>query len=173
MSKLGVGARLGVLVATAVVVILALVATMLIGQITLVKGANDMRDIQRAKSLLNHLDTREAELKVDAYRSVIEKGNDDIAKDLPGDLASVTDTLTELRGLTLPTDAATKLEEVERDVFAFNSFVEGYVALAGRDERAARAQEPKVAELNGVVDDKLGAVHEVLDAEIAAVTSGF
>lgn len=51
--------------------------------------------------LSGHLDTREAELKVDAYRALAEQDIAPIIGDLPDDLASVTDTITDLDQLSL------------------------------------------------------------------------
>lgn len=173
MKTLTVRQRLLLLVVTAILVALSLAGTALVGNSRLTSSAESLTTVQEAKALLNHLDTREAELKVDAYRSLAGDDLEGVQKDLPDDLASVTDTLAELEKLALPADVAAGINDVKPQVADFNTFVEGFVAQAATDRAAAAKNAPKVAELNGAVDDELEAIHEIIDRESVAREEAF
>jgi methyl-accepting chemotaxis protein len=130
--------------------------------------AEQLRTLEEAKAILNHLDTREAELKVNAYRSVVEPDLADIVADMPDDLASVTEAIAELDALALPAHIRAEFDQVRPDIEQFSRFIEAFIADARRDQTAVQAREPEIAERNSVVDDKLEAVHEAADAAIEA-----
>jgi methyl-accepting chemotaxis protein len=167
IADLGVAKRLTAIVLAGAFAAGAAVAAGLSAQRTLTDGTDRLAGLERAKAALNRLDTREAELKVDAYRSVIEADPADVVADLPGDLTSVTETVAELDAMDLPADVRTAFDRVKPDLLAFNDFVDAFVAEAQRNQAAARLREPELAGRHSAVDDRLDGVHELLDDAIA------
>jgi methyl-accepting chemotaxis protein len=154
--------------ATAAVTVAGIVGVSTYTQAELVEHAERLRTLERAQATLNHLDTREAELKVDAYRAVIEPDLAGIAAELPDDLASVSDTVAAFDALDVPAGIRMRFDGVRPDIEQFSAFVAAFVADAGRDLASMRAREPEIAERNRAVDDKLAAVHEAVDAATGA-----
>src|SRR5688572_26767362 len=109
-ANLGVTQKLGILFAVGVLSAGAAGGAGLWSQSALIDQAELVRNLEAAAATLNHLDTREAELKVDAYRSLAEPDVTDILNDLPDDVASVTETLAALDALTLPDDIRADIE---------------------------------------------------------------
>jgi methyl-accepting chemotaxis protein len=116
---------------------------------------------------MHHLDTREAELKVDAYRALAEDDIAPIIGDLPDDLASVTDTIAELDQIDLPDAIRQAVDDIKADALAFNTFIDTFVRDAQKDQASVRAREPEVAGRNHAVDDKLGALQDAIDEQVA------
>ncbi|MFB9183425.1 HAMP domain-containing protein [Dactylosporangium sucinum] len=143
-------------------------ATGVYNQLKLSDQAEVVRNLSAASGLMHHLDTREAELKVDAYRALAERDVQPIVDDLPGDLASVTDTLSELDALTLPVDVRAGVDDIKADALAFNDFVDTFVRDAQRDQASVLAREAEIAERNHAVDDKLGNLQDLIDARVTA-----
>ncbi|WP_030177207.1 methyl-accepting chemotaxis protein [Spirillospora albida] len=167
MADLTVTQRLVLIFIAAAMTVGAVVGLSVYTQGSLTDEAERLRTLEQAKAVLNHLDTREAELKVDAYRSVLEADLSDVAKDLPDDVASVTDAVAALDALHLPASLQARFDEVRPDIEGFSAFVTAFVADAQRDRASVRVREPEIAERNGAVDDELEAVHEAIDGMIA------
>jgi len=167
IADLGVAKRLTATFLAGALAAGGVAAVGLYAQRTLTGGADRLQELERAKATLNHLDTREAELKVNAYRSVIEADLADVVADMPDDLATVTDTVAELDATDLPADVRAAFDAVKPDILAFNDFIDGFITEAQRDQAAARVREPEIAERNSAVDDQLEGVHELLDKAIA------
>ncbi|GAA0735348.1 methyl-accepting chemotaxis protein [Dactylosporangium roseum] len=167
-ANLGIVQKIGVLCVAGVVVSAATGGTGIYAQLKLSDQAEVVRTLEAASGMVHHLDTREAELKVDAYRSVAEPDVGAIIQDLPGDLASVTDVLAELDALTLPGDVRAALDDIKADALAFNTFIDTFVRDAQRDQASVRSREPEIADRNHAVDDKLGALQDLIDARVAA-----
>ncbi|MEU0557772.1 methyl-accepting chemotaxis protein [Dactylosporangium sp. NPDC006015] len=165
-ADLGIVQKIGVLCAAGVVISATTGGVGIVAQVTLAEQAEIVRDLQEASGLMHHLDTREAELKVDAYRALAEKDVAPIIEDLPGDQASVTDTLAELDALSLPADVRAAVEDIKADAIKFNDFIGTFVRDAQKDQASVQAREPEIAERNHAVDDKLGALQDSIDAHV-------
>ncbi|WP_238006192.1 methyl-accepting chemotaxis protein [Dactylosporangium sp. AC04546] len=170
-ANLGIVQKIGLLCGAGVVVSVATGATGVYNQLKLSDQAEVVRNLSAASGLMHHLDTREAELKVDAYRALAEQDVQPIIDDLPGDLASVTDTLAELDTLRLPTAVRAGVDDIKADALAFNTFIDTFVRDAQRDQASVRAREAEIAERNHAVDDKLGALQDLIDARVTAERS--
>ncbi|MBG0820831.1 methyl-accepting chemotaxis protein [Planomonospora sp. ID91781] len=172
VTNLSVTQRLALIFTAGAVTVGSVVGIGMYSQSRLIGDADRLRGMEHAKAILNHLDTREAELKVDAYRAISERDLSDVRADLPEDVASVTQAVADLDALALPERVRERLESVRPDIEEFNAFVSAFVADAGRDRAAARERGQQIAERNSVVDGKLEAVHAGVDAEIEAARAG-
>jgi methyl-accepting chemotaxis protein len=166
-ANLSIVQKIGVLCTAGVVVSVATGTTGVVAQLKLGDQATLVRNLQAASALMHHLDTREAELKVDAYRALAEKDIASIISDLPDDLSSVTDTIAALDAIDLPQDIRTDIDGIKADALTFNSFIDTFVRDAGKDQASVQAREPDIAEKNHAVDDKLGALQDKIDAGVA------
>ncbi|GGS68341.1 methyl-accepting chemotaxis protein [Planobispora rosea] len=170
--NLSVTQRLALIFTAGAVTVGAVVGIGVQSQSHLVEEAERLRTMEHAKAILNHLDTREAELKVNAYRAVSETDLDDVIADMPDDVASVSQALERLDALALPAEIRTRLDAVRPDIEEFSAFVSAFVAEARQDKAAVHARQSEIAERNGVVDDKLEAVHAAADDAIEAARAG-
>jgi methyl-accepting chemotaxis protein len=167
-ANLGVTQKLGILFAVGVLSAGAAGGAGLWSQSALIDQAELVRNLEAAAATLNHLDTREAELKVDAYRSLAEPDVTDILNDLPDDVASVTETLAALDALTLPDDIRTDIEAIKPDANEFSDFITAFVKDASVNKASVMPREPEIAERNHAVDDKIGALGDKIQETIAA-----
>jgi methyl-accepting chemotaxis protein len=142
--------RLAGLVAVVVLGVIALVVTAQLGQREVAEHTDRVRSLTEASALLNHLDTREAELKVDGYRAVIGVDVADIQKDLPDDIDSVTETVAALEKMELPDDLRQGLNQVKPDVAAFNELISDVVRTAAVSQSSALAS-PDRSRDSGVI----------------------
>ena len=105
--------------------------------------------LDQAKAALNHLDTRESELKVSAYRAVIESDVQAILDELAEDAVTVDEAVAAVDELDLPADVRADFDAVKPDIDDFTVFV---AAVRSRrrptDQSAVREREPEVAERN-------------------------
>ena len=166
-TNLSIVQKIGLLCVAGVVVSTVTGTAGIVAQLRISDQAEIVRNLQSASGLMHHLDTREAELKVDAYRALAETDIAPIIGDLPDDLASVTDTLAELDQLTLPDDVRAAIEDIKGDALKFNTFIDTFVRDAQKDQMSVRAREPEIADRNHAVDDKLGALQDSIDAHVA------
>jgi methyl-accepting chemotaxis protein len=162
----GIAQKLGVLCVAGVVAAGAAGGVGLWSQRSLEQQAERVRNLDAASSVLNHLDTRESELKVDAYRALIEPDISGILKDLPDDAASVTEALGDLDQLDLPADIRNDLADIKPDAVAFSAFITAFINDADNNRPAALAAEGDVADRNHAVDDKIGALEDKLAEQI-------
>ncbi|GGK21182.1 hypothetical protein GCM10010124_12120 [Pilimelia terevasa] len=167
LSDIGVGRRIGLIFGAAALTVAGVALIGMQSRNALVGTADRLHTLEQARGLLNHLDTREAELKVNAYRAALESDLGDIAADMPDDVASVEETLAALDALPLPAALRAQVDGVRPAVAAFSDFVRGFVATAQRDQAAARRLEPEVAARNDVVDGELEKIHEWVDGAVA------
>ncbi|SDY80639.1 methyl-accepting chemotaxis protein [Micromonospora pattaloongensis] len=167
LADLGVARRLSLIVATGALTAATVAATGMFSQQSLTNQAEHVRNLEAAKGALNHLDTRQSELKVDAYRAVIGGAMATVVGETPNDVASAAAALAAVEALPLPAAVRTRLDAVKPDVQDFGQFVQEFVTAAQTDRAAVRERMAAIAERNRKVDDELGSLREALDAEIA------
>ncbi|MBG0813462.1 methyl-accepting chemotaxis protein [Planomonospora sp. ID82291] len=172
VANLSVTQRLALIFSAGAMTVGSVVGIGVYSQSQLIGDADRLRTMEHAKAVLNHLDTREAELKVDAYRAISEPDLGDVRADLPEDVASVEQAVADLDALALPEQVRERLDAVRPDIEDFNAFVSAFVADAERDRAAVRERRQQIAERNSVVDDKLEEVHAAVDAAIEAARAG-
>jgi methyl-accepting chemotaxis protein len=162
LADLSVAKRLSSIVVTGVLVAAVLTAIGLWSQEQLSAKQESLNNFTVTKAALNHLDTREAELKVDAYRAA---HGDDVTGDAADDVVSANEALAAAGKYDLGT-LDESIKALAGSVETFNVFVTDFVADALADPRSVNARYEQIAEQNGIVDDEIGAIHEQLDARI-------
>jgi len=165
LAELGVAKRLSLIVACGVLALLALGLVASVGQDEIVRQATVVRDLETGIAAVNHLDTRESELKVDMYRSLLGQ---DVSGDVADDVASASEAADAVEATGLPSGPAAAFAALRPDVASFNTFATDFVRAAGTDRDTALRDIDQIAERNNVVDDKLDALKEQLDAAIIA-----
>ncbi|GAA4958768.1 methyl-accepting chemotaxis protein [Actinoplanes utahensis] len=163
LADLSVGRRLSSIVVIGLAVAGAVTTMGVRSQTDLTTQAETLRAYTATKAALNHLDTRESELKVDAYRAA---NGDDTTGDAADDVASAAEALAAAGQYDLPGGVDAQIDDVASSVEAFSDFVTDFVAGAKRNPAGVAARYADIATQNSIVDDKLEAIHEQLDAEI-------
>src|SRR3546814_376904 len=132
------------------------------------KSASDTEvELSRARASLHHLDTRNSELKVDAYRALSDDP-EAVAGDVVDDVATVDEVLATLAGLELPADIRSAIDAVGEVNREFGAVIVEYVDLAQSDPDAALARIDEIADRNHELDDTLELIGEEVDADLAA-----
>ena len=165
MRNLGVARRLTLLVAVAVVTLGIVVIVGLLTQDRVADQGQELAKLEGAKAALNHLDTRESELKVDAYRSAL---GHDVVDDVVEDVQSVVEAVAAVDAAGMPAEIAAKFEPIRADVTDFSTFIDAFVRAGVADPASVTGRVDEIAERNNIVDDQLDALHEDLDAAIDA-----
>ncbi|GAA0817758.1 methyl-accepting chemotaxis protein [Spirilliplanes yamanashiensis] len=163
MADLSVAKRLSLLVGAALLTL----ALTVIGGVTatamITEQAGELQRLAQLNGALNHLDTRESELKSDAFRSLL---GEDMRGDTADDVASVREAVADVEAV-LPADLTDDFAAVSDDVDGFSTFVSGLVS-GGASGAAAAGQVAEVADRNSAVDDQLDALHARVDELTAA-----
>jgi methyl-accepting chemotaxis protein len=163
LADLSVAQRLSSIVVTGVLVAGALTGIGLWSQEQLSKKQESLNGFTVTKAALNHLDTREAELKVDAYRAAY---GDDVTGDVADDVVSANEALAAASAQDIGA-IGDAIDALGTKVEGFNVFVTEFVADAVRDPKTVTPDRyASIADQNGVVDDAIGAIHETLDAQV-------
>ncbi|GGN72817.1 hypothetical protein GCM10010112_41570 [Actinoplanes lobatus] len=165
LADLSVGRRLSSMVVAGLLVAFVLTGIGIWSQRQLSEQQTALTGYTATKAALNHLDTRESELKVDAYRAA---HGDDVTGDAADDVASADEALAAASSYDLEESGVSEaIDGLSDNVAAFNSFVTDFVTDAKADPRSVtRERYASVAEQNGLVDDQISAIHETVDGEI-------
>nr|WP_221378488.1 methyl-accepting chemotaxis protein [Actinoplanes polyasparticus] len=163
LAQLGIAKRLGLIVLVGALMLGALAAVTLVGQRQLSEQADRVSRLQAGQAALNHLDTRQSELKVDAYRAALGM---DVSQDVIDDVQSATEAADAVVGAGLPDDMNATFLEDRSDFVAFGAFISDFVAAAGRNPASVRGRLDEIAERNNVTDDKLGALVDRVGAAV-------
>ncbi len=163
LADLSVARRLSSIVVTGVVVAGAVTAIGMWSQEQLTDQSETLRAYTATKAALNHLDTRESELKVDAYRAA---NGDDTTGDAADDVASAREAFEAAAQYELPGTLDEQIDQLGTSVMAFSTFVTTFVADAKARPESVDDRYAAIAEQNNAVDDRISAVHDALDAQI-------
>jgi methyl-accepting chemotaxis protein len=164
LAELGVAKRLGLIVAAGVVALGALAVISTISQNQLAEQAESVRRLESALAALNHLDTRQSELKVDMYRQLLGQ---DMAQDVSDDVTSAAEAAQAVQDAGLPARIQPMFDGLRPDVTSFGSFAADFVQRAATDRRAALRDIDQIPERNNISDDKIDAIKEELEKDIA------
>ncbi|WP_430782938.1 methyl-accepting chemotaxis protein [Actinoplanes sp. G11-F43] len=162
LLDLSVAKRLSSIVVTGVLVAAALTGIGVWSQERLSDEQESLTNYILTKSALNHLDTRGSELKVDAYRAA---HGDDVSGDAADDVVAMSEAFEAAEALDVG-DLSTEIDALKPSVDTFSAFVIDFVKDAKADPASIAGRYDSIAEQNGMVDDKIGAIHEILDAEV-------
>ncbi len=163
MADLSVAKRLAVLVGTALIGMTVLLVSSLLTGRGLIEAGDRLARLTQAKAALNHLDTRQSELKATALRAGLGQ---DVGGDAADDVASAREAADAVQAL-LPAEMAGDFDRAAVD--GFSTFVTGFVNGGTADR--GRAQIDEMLSRNSAVDDHLETLHERLDAAVAAQRS--
>jgi methyl-accepting chemotaxis protein len=158
---LGVAKRLALIVVIGAFALAGVAVVDFFGQRRLNAEAESVRRLEAGKAALNHLDTRQSELKVDAYRSALGQT---VAGDTADDVAAADEAADAVTAVGLPASLAGKFDPIRRDVTAFGVFISDFVKTATADRKSVVSRLDEIAERNTVVDDQLQALNDELDA---------
>ena len=164
LAELGIAKRLGLIVLGGVIALLALSVITLVGQRSLVREGDNERRLEAARAALNHLDTRQSELKVDAYRAAL---GHDVTSDTVDDVQSSTDAADAVEAVGLPADLARTFAANRADFTDFSSFVTSFVAAAKGNPAAVHNRLSEIADRNHATDDEIGSMIDAVGAAIA------
>ncbi|HET6483154.1 MAG TPA: methyl-accepting chemotaxis protein [Actinoplanes sp.] len=165
LAEIGIAKRLAMIVVVGAVMLAALAAISLLGQSQVADHGAKVSHLQAGSAALNHLDTRQSELKVDAYRSALGQ---DVTKDVADDVQSASEAADAVVAAGLPADLAATFAGNRQNFVDFGTFISDFVAAAKRNVTSVRGRTGEIAERNNVTDDQLGALVDQVDAAIDA-----
>jgi methyl-accepting chemotaxis protein len=123
--------------------------------------------LARADAALYHLDNRNSELKVDAYRSIVDDDKAQVQSDATDDIASVDEVMADLQALAVA-DLKADIAALAPRVAANNTFVRQFVDSAARDVATVRGRQGEIEDSNHALDDVLDGLREKVDTTLAA-----
>ncbi|WP_436520347.1 methyl-accepting chemotaxis protein [Actinoplanes sp. HUAS TT8] len=165
LENIGTAKRLGIIVVTGAIALGGMGAVALIGQDNVADQALRVSQLQCGSAALNHLNNRQSELKVDAYRSALGQ---DMTGDAADDTQSSVDASAAVYECGLPTAITDQFKSYKADFDDFNTFIIDFVAAAKKDPKTALAEIDKIKEMNNKTDDELDALTEVVETQVAA-----
>jgi methyl-accepting chemotaxis protein len=161
LTEMGIAKRLTLIVLVGVLALLALTTITVQGQNRVVSQSDDVRMLEACLAALNHLDTRQSELKVDAYRSALKH---DVTQDVADDVVSATEAADGVESCGLTGALAAEFGTIRPDVNDFGTFITGFVQQSLAPGATAAPNTDQIAERNHAVDDQLGALNEKVTA---------
>jgi methyl-accepting chemotaxis protein len=168
-GQMGVARRLALVVLTGALALAGVAAIGILSQRNLTGKADQLRRNGAGLSALNHLDTRQSELKVDAYRSAL---GDKVTGDTADDVVSAQEAVDGVVAAGMNADLAATFDTIKPDVADFSTFITDFVHSAAADKTSVTARSGEIADRNHVVDDKLGALNDKVNAEITREQAG-
>jgi methyl-accepting chemotaxis protein len=165
LAELGIAKRLTLIVGTGAVALAAMASIALSGQGRLADQGWAVSHLQSGLAALNHLNTRQSELKVDAYRSAL---GHDVTQDVIDDVQSSTEAADAVEAAGLPADMAATFAADRPDFVDFSAFITDFTTAAKADPTSVSGRLDEIAERNNVTDDKLDALTERVTTAVAA-----
>ena len=162
-GQMGVARRLALIVFTGALALAAVAAIGLLSQRNLTDKADQLRRMGDGLAALNHLDTRQSELKVDAYRSALGQ---DVTGDTAEDIVSAQEAVDGVISAGMNSDLTATFDTIRPDVADFSTFIAGFVRSAAADKSSVVPRLGEIADRNHIVDDQLGALNDQVKAEI-------
>jgi methyl-accepting chemotaxis protein len=169
LAELGIAKRLALIVAAAVVALVALAVISVLGQRRVADQAERARSLEACLGALNHLDTRQSELKVDAYRAALGQ---DVADDISDDVQSSTDAADAVSGCGLPEPMAGTFTGNRADFTSFSAFIVDFGKAAAASNGSVTSHIGDIADRNHATDDELGALTDQVTAAVQTERSG-
>ena len=164
LAELGVAKRLSLIVASGVVALGALTVISTVSQGQLTDQAESVRRLESALAALNHLDTRQSELKVDMYRQLLGQ---DMSGDVADDVISAAEAAQAVQDAGLPARIQPMFDDLKPDVVSFGAFAGDFVKQAATDREAALRDIDQIPERNNISDDKIDAIKTELEKDVS------
>src|SRR3954470_6062253 len=130
LAELGIAKRLGLIVAAGVAALTGLAVISIDGQDVVAKDAQKALTMEACLGALNHLDTRQSELKTDAYRAALGQ---DVAGDVTDDVQSSAEAADAVAGCGLPSGMAATFGTNRADFTAFSAFITDFASSAANN----------------------------------------
>jgi len=144
-------------------VLVALVAWA--GAGTVSHDAERTRTHDDARSLVQQLDTRSSELKVDGFKAVTLDDPTTAQADVADDTQQVADLVAGLRELDLDPDDKAAVTDLESAFATYTTAIADFVDAAVADQDAQRAKAEKIQEANEQMDAVLGGLVDALTGD--------
>ncbi len=164
LAELGIAKRLAMIVVVGAVMLAGLAAITLTGQNRLAEQGLTVSRLQAGLAALNHLDTRQSELKVDAYRSALGQ---DVTGDVKDDVVSATEAADAVVTAGLPDDILSTFTQNRQDFVDFGTFISDFVTAAVKSPASVESRIGEIAERNNVTDDVLGGLVDTVTARVS------
>ncbi|WP_221327323.1 methyl-accepting chemotaxis protein [Actinoplanes sp. L3-i22] len=165
LENIGTAKRLGIIVVTGAIALGGMGAVALIGQDRVADQAQRVSQLQCGQAALNHLNNRQSELKVDAFRSALGQ---DMTGDAADDVQSSVDASAAVFDCGLSTAITDQFKSYSGDFDTFNSFIIDFVAAATKDPKSVLGRIGEIPEMNNKTDDELDALTEIVEGQVAA-----
>ncbi|MFF5081485.1 methyl-accepting chemotaxis protein [Actinoplanes sp. NPDC000266] len=164
LQDIGIAKRLGLIVGTGAVLMSALAGLTLAGEDSLADQSDRITGLEAGLAALNHLDTRQSELKADAYRAAL---GIDTTTDTADDVKASEEAQAAVLTAGLPADLLATFRKSQSDFSSFNDYIESFVKAAVADPASVSARIGEIADRNGTTDDALGALVDQVTAAVA------
>ncbi|XVV17292.1 methyl-accepting chemotaxis protein [Actinoplanes sp. CA-131856] len=164
LQDIGVAKRLGLIVGTGAVLMSALAGLTLVGEDSLADQSDRITGLEAGLAALNHLDTRQSELKADAYRAAL---GIDTTTDTADDVKASEEAQAAVLAAGLPADLRAAFTKSQSDFTSFNEYIESFVKAAVADPASVSARIGEIADKNATTDDALGALVDQATAAVA------
>jgi methyl-accepting chemotaxis protein len=162
-----VGRRIAVITAIGVLTTTTVTAVALVASGHVESQAADTNANQRAAVVLNALDTRSSELKVDALKSVALAHPETLKADVVDDTATVAEDLAVLKRIKLDHHNTEQVAAIEKAFATYTARIGAFVDAAAADQGAARARTDDVQKANDAMDTVLGSAVDDFTADAA------
>jgi len=164
LAELGIAKRLALMVSTGALALAAVTAIALIGQRSLTRQAETLRGLEEGLAAINHLDTRQSELKVDAYRAGLGQ---DVTGDVADDVVSSAEAADAVAASGLPSAMLATFAANRADFTTFSEFITQFAKDAKDDLASVTSRMDEIADRNHVTDDELGALGDQVTEVVA------
>ncbi|MBG0561097.1 methyl-accepting chemotaxis protein [Actinoplanes aureus] len=164
LQNIGTAKRLSAIVATGAVALGAMATITLVGQGKLADQAEEMRSLEAGLAALNHLNNRQSELKVDAYRSAL---GHDVSGDVKDDVESSVNAADLVVTSGLPADIVAEFNGYRPDFDDFNTFITEFVTAGVANPKSVVGRTDEIAERNNKTDDELDVLTEDVERRVA------
>jgi methyl-accepting chemotaxis protein len=155
LQDIGVAKRLGLIVSTGAVLLAALACINLYSQDKLDAQSKVITGLDQGLAALHHLDTRQSELKVDAYRSLLGQ---DVSGDVADDVQSSTEAADAVAASGLTPAMLATFTSIRPDFVDFSQFITDFANDAKTNRAAAVKRIGEIADRNHKTDDELGSL---------------
>ncbi|GLY04303.1 MULTISPECIES: methyl-accepting chemotaxis protein [Actinoplanes] len=166
LQDIGLAKRLGIIVTTGALALGVSAAITLAGQSRLAGQAEELRALEAGLAALNHLNNRQSELKVDAYRAALGQ---DVTGDVKDDVVSATEAADAVEAAGLPADLLAAFEGYRADFTDFNTFISDFVTAGVASPKSVIARLDEIPEANdktdGYLDDLTGKVEAAIEQQ--------
>ncbi|WP_036508262.1 methyl-accepting chemotaxis protein [Nocardioides sp. URHA0020] len=156
-----------------VITCIGLASAVLVALVAWVGAGNVSYDAQRtrthddARSLVQQLDTRSSELKVDGFKAVTLDDPTSAQADVADDTQQVADMIADLRKLDLDPDDKEAVTALEAAFQTYTTSIAAFVDAAVGDQAGQRADAEKIQEANEKMDAVLGDLVDALSHDAA------